>query len=80
MKNPLTPAGMEPPTFRFVARHLNQCATAVAILKRSRLKMEKMPCSKLNIPDDAVRNQFRFIVATSRQHRRYIIPQAVNTV
>ena len=29
MKNPLTPAGIEPPTYRFVAQHLNHCATAV---------------------------------------------------
>ena len=29
MKNPLTPAGIEPATFRFVAPHLNHCATAV---------------------------------------------------
>ena len=28
-KNPLTPAGIEPTTFRFVAQHLNHCATAV---------------------------------------------------
>jgi len=25
MKNPLTPAGIEPATFRFVAKHLNHC-------------------------------------------------------
>jgi len=30
MKNPLTPAGIESATFRFVAQQLNQCATAVA--------------------------------------------------
>jgi len=29
MKNPLTPAGIEPATFRFVAQYLNHCATAV---------------------------------------------------
>ena len=29
MKNPLTLAGIEPATFRFVAQQLNHCATAV---------------------------------------------------
>ena len=29
MKNPLTPAGIEPATVRIVAQHLNHCATAV---------------------------------------------------
>jgi len=28
-KSPLTPAGIEPATFRFVAQHPNHCATAV---------------------------------------------------
>ena len=32
MKNPLTLAGTEPATFRFVAQHLNHCATAVMLL------------------------------------------------
>ena len=32
MKNPLTPAGIETATFRFVAQHLNHCATAVPII------------------------------------------------
>jgi len=31
MKNPLTPAGIEPATLRFVAQHLNHCATAVPL-------------------------------------------------
>jgi len=29
MKNPMTPAGIGPATFRFVAQHLSHCATAV---------------------------------------------------
>ena len=29
MKNPLTPPGIEPATFQFVAQHLNHCATAI---------------------------------------------------
>ena len=28
-KNPMTPAGIQPATFRFVAQHLNHCATAI---------------------------------------------------
>ena len=28
-KNPMTPTGIEPATFRFVAQHFNHCATAV---------------------------------------------------
>jgi len=29
MKNPVTPAGIEAATFRFVTQHLNHCVTAV---------------------------------------------------
>jgi len=33
MKNPLTPAGIEPATFRFVVQRLNHCATAVPLFE-----------------------------------------------
>ena len=34
---PLTPAGIEPATFRFVAQHLNHCATAVLDIRLKRM-------------------------------------------
>jgi len=33
MKNPMAPAGIESANYRFVAQHLNQCATAVLTLE-----------------------------------------------
>jgi len=39
MKNPVTPAGIEPATFRFVAQHLNHCATAVPPFYNSLLNL-----------------------------------------
>ena len=33
-KIPLTPSGIEPATFRYVAQHLNHCATAVSCIFR----------------------------------------------
>ena len=39
MKNPLTPAGIEPATYRFVAQHLNHCATAVPHIRRTVLQL-----------------------------------------
>ena len=35
MKNPVTPAGIEPAAFRFVAQHLNHCATAVPLCHKN---------------------------------------------
>jgi len=34
MKNPLTPAGIEPATFRFVTQHLKLCAAAVPVYRQ----------------------------------------------
>jgi len=42
MKNPVTPAGIEPATFRFVAQHLNHCATAVPLCIIWMLKSGRM--------------------------------------
>jgi len=39
MKNPLTQAGIEPTTLRFVAQHLNHCATTVSIVLRTVVKI-----------------------------------------
>jgi len=39
MKNPLTPAGIEPVTIRFVAQHFNHCATMVPEMRRTHKKI-----------------------------------------
>ena len=38
-KIPMTPAGIEPATFRFVAEHFNHCATAVPTTKSYFIKL-----------------------------------------
>jgi len=40
MKNPLTPAGIEPATFQFVSQHLNHCATAVPTLEKYGIRIK----------------------------------------
>jgi hypothetical protein len=37
-KNSMTPSGIEPATFLFVAQYLNHCATAILIIISSRSK------------------------------------------
>jgi len=51
MKNPLTLAGIEPATFRFVAQHLNHRATAVPLYSMyRRLNLPTTPDLKLQKP------------------------------
>ena len=47
MKNPMTPAGIEPATFRFVAQHLNHCATAVP--RSERVRYYKQMTIRINL-------------------------------
>ena len=44
MKNPLTPIGIEPATFRFVEQHLNHCAAAVPITIKYEAKLREGFC------------------------------------
>jgi len=50
MKYPLTPAGIEPATFRFVAQHLNHCATAV---HNNNNKGKSVPLQAWTDPEDS---------------------------
>ena len=52
MKNPLTSAAIEPAYFRFVAQHLNHCATAVPM---SEWVSELINSYYLNFPVISVR-------------------------
>jgi len=45
MENPLTPAGIEPATFPFVAQHLNHCTTAFRQLNPYNLQIITTICS-----------------------------------
>ena len=49
IKNPLTPAGIEPGTFRFVAQHLNHCATAVPQKICNFAQLKNQSSNKLNM-------------------------------
>jgi len=46
-KFPMTPAGIEPATFRFVAQHLNHCATAVPKRYHSVTSIQILPIPKV---------------------------------
>jgi hypothetical protein len=46
-KNPMTPSGIEPATFRFVAQYLNHCATAVPETKRVPNDMQVFAITKV---------------------------------
>jgi len=49
-KIPMTPAGIEPANFRFVAQHLNHCATAVpffSLITRWKSKIHNLKCDSL---------------------------------
>ena len=39
----MTPSGIEPATFRFVAQHLNHCATAVPFASQTSCKLSVWP-------------------------------------
>ena len=51
MKNPLTLAGIEPVIFRFLAQHLNHCATAVPtiIVKTNKICSNISRCNSIYI-------------------------------
>ena len=69
-KIPMTPSGIEPATFRFVAQHLNYCATAVPtvfpIRTQYSLRIFLLRCLRM-IPSST----FCFPFSISIWHHRY---------
>ena len=60
MKNPLTPAGIEPATFRFVAQHLNHCATAVPVCRENFTLFNQVArCSGNNLSLNSSNSEYR---------------------
>jgi len=55
----MTPSGIEPATFRFVAQHLNHCATAVTVMMLA-------PRPILNLEG---REQWRAILGEAKVHQ-----------
>ena len=49
MKNPLTPAGIESATFRFVAQHLNHWATAVSPTNKGMDKIKALQMKNVTL-------------------------------
>jgi len=75
MKNPLTPAGIDPATFRFVAQHLNHCATAVPpensksrIILSSITKQWSLVHSGLSMAQQPLVDHGLLIIEASRSH------------
>jgi hypothetical protein len=48
----MTPSGIEPATFRFVAQYLNHCATAVPNNVRITVNIRDAHCRKLGLKGD----------------------------
>jgi len=56
----MTPAGIEPATFRFVAQHLNHCATAVPLSTRVLIEYNKRRVEATEM--DALRRSSRTVM------------------
>ena len=52
----MTPAGIEPATFRFLAQHLNHCTTAVPVMNSNRVnsKEKSQQSERLGTPKSPI--------------------------
>jgi len=76
----MTPSGIEPATFRFVAPHLNHCATAVP--NKSKGKGKSVPLQVWNGPEGSRKLRFPDFMTTAQdggkvvslRHRPPLLP------
>jgi len=70
----MTPSGIEPATFRFVAQHLNHCATAVPLsILRMFIMHHIYGCEDLRSQSYTVLGVVTFILANSVLGRNVLL-------
>jgi hypothetical protein len=77
MKNPLTPVGIEPATFGFVAQHLNHCASTVPS-EELYSEFKARGLEGLELPTRNVVVKCVFVGRTKRVKRQALVKLQIN--